>query len=93
MGQLNRAKADLLYNEIDQNPLFKGFVKTEDRSDMNVTFNLTDNNDKERFDLLWKKANINGLNGHRSVGGYRASIYNALPLESVQVLVDVMQQL
>jgi len=93
MGQLNRAKADLLYTEIDRNPLFEGFAKTEDRSDMNVTFNLTDNSHKERFDLLWKAANINGLNGHRSVGGYRASIYNALPIESVQVLVDVMKQL
>ena len=60
---------------------------------MNVTFNLTDESYKERFDQLWKDANINGLNGHRSVGGYRASIYNALPIESVQVLVDVMKQL
>ena len=93
MGQLNRAKADLLYNEIDRNPLFEGFAKKEDRSDMNVTFNLTDESYKERFDQLWKDANINGLNGHRSVGGYRASIYNALPIESVQVLVDVMKQL
>ena len=93
MGQLNRAKADLLYNEIDRNPLFEGFAKTEDRSDMNVTFNLTDGSYKESFDKLWKNANINGLNGHRSVGGYRASIYNALPIESVQVLVDVMKQL
>lgn len=93
MGQLNRAKADLLYNEIDRNSFFKGFAKTQDRSDMNVTFNLTDDSNIERFDLLWKKANINGLNGHRSVGGYRASIYNALPIESVQVLVDVMKQL
>lgn len=93
MGQLNRAKADLLYNEIDRNPLFEGFAKTEDRSDMNVTFNLTDGSYKESFDQLWKNANINGLNGHRSVGGYRASIYNALPIESVQVLVDVMKQL
>ena len=93
MGQLNRAKADLLYNEIDKNPLFEGFANIEDRSDMNVTFNLTDGSYKERFDQLWKNANINGLNGHRSVGGYRASIYNALPIESVQVLVDVMKQL
>ena len=93
MGQLNHAKADLLYNEIDQNPLFKGFAKTEDRSEMNVTFNLTDEGKKERFDQLWEKANISGIKGHRSVGGYRASIYNALPIESVQVLVDVMKNL
>ena len=58
---------------------------------MNVTFNLGEGADKERFDLLWKEAGISGLNGHRSVGGYRASIYNALPLESVEVFVEVMK--
>jgi phosphoserine aminotransferase len=90
----NKAKASLIYNEIDRNPLFKGFVSNaEDRSAMNATFNLTDESVKDRFDTLWKEAGINGLNGHRSVGGYRASMYNALPLESVQVLVDVMQTL
>jgi len=91
--QQNNAKAALLYAEIDRNSLFKGFVpNSEDRSAMNATFNLTDESVKERFDTLWKDAGINGLNGHRSVGGYRASMYNALPLESVQVLVDVMQE-
>ncbi len=60
---------------------------------MNATFNLTDESLKETFDTMWKEAGINGLNGHRSVGGYRASMYNALPLYSVQVLVDVMQEL
>ena len=89
---VNNAKADLLYNEIDRNPLFVGFAAKEDRSPMNATFNLADENAKERFDTLWQEANINGLNGHRSVGGYRASMYNALPLSSVQVLVDVMQE-
>jgi phosphoserine aminotransferase len=93
MGQLNKAKAELLYNEIDRNPLFVGYANKEDRSEMNVTFNLVDESKKERFDKMWKAAQINGLNGHRSVGGYRASIYNALPIESVQVLVDVMKQL
>ncbi|MAP54833.1 3-phosphoserine/phosphohydroxythreonine transaminase [Altibacter sp.] len=92
--KINNQKAALLYSEIDRNPLFEGFVPNkEDRSKMNATFNLTDNNQKDRFDSLWKAAGINGLNGHRSVGGYRASMYNALPLESVQVLVDVMQEL
>lgn len=90
--KVNNDKADLLYNEIDRNPLFVGFAAKEDRSPMNATFNLTDESVKERFDTLWKGANINGLNGHRSVGGYRASMYNALPLSSVQVLVDVMQE-
>ncbi len=92
--KINTKKSDLLYSEIDKNPLFKGFVADkEDRSKMNATFNLTDENLKEQFDSLWKDAGINGLNGHRSVGGYRASMYNALPLESVQVLVDVMKEL
>ena len=60
---------------------------------MNATFTLADESHKEQFDAMWKAAGINGLNGHRSVGGYRASMYNALPLESVQVLVDVMRDL
>ena len=91
--KINDAKAALLYGEIDSNPLFQGVAEKEDRSHMNVTFTLTDASLKEKFDALWKEAGINGLNGHRSVGGYRASIYNALPLESVQVLVDVMRKL
>ena len=91
--KVNEAKADLLYKEIDRNPLFKGAAAKEDRSLMNVTFLLTDNSFKDKFDAMWKKAGINGLNGHRSVGGYRASMYNALPLKSVEVLVDVMQKL
>jgi phosphoserine aminotransferase len=60
---------------------------------MNATFSLTDESLTDSFDTLWKQAGINGLNGHRSVGGYRASMYNALSVESVQVLVDVMQNL
>jgi len=87
----NTKKAALLYDEIDRNPLFKGFAEKEDRSIMNPTFNLAEGADKTTFDKLWKEANINGINGHRSVGGYRASMYNAMPIESVQVLVDVMQ--
>ena len=92
--KINNAKAALLYSEIDNNPLFKGFVaNSEDRSKMNATFTLNDTNLKDRFDSLWKSAGISGLNGHRSVGGYRASMYNAMPLKSVQVLVAVMQEL
>ena len=90
---VNNQKAELLYSEIDRNPLFNGFAAKEDRSIMNATFNLVDDAHKERFDGMWKDAQINGLNGHRSVGGYRASMYNALPLYSVQALVDVMQEL
>ncbi len=92
MESRNNAKAELLYNEIDSNPLFKGAVETEDRSNMNVTFLLTDESRSAEFDAMWKGAGIVGLPGHRSVGGYRASMYNALPIESVQVLVDVMKE-
>lgn len=91
--KMNEAKANLLYTEIDRNPLFKGTAAVEDRSFMNATFILNDESHTETFDKLWKAAGISGLTGHRSVGGYRASMYNALPLESVQVLVDVMKDL
>jgi phosphoserine aminotransferase len=89
----NEKKAKLLYSEIDLNPLFEGYASSGDRSLMNATFNLTEPALKETFDSMWKEAGINGLNGHRSVGGYRASMYNALPVESVGVLVDVMSDL
>jgi phosphoserine aminotransferase len=91
--KINEQKAQLLYTEIDRNPLFKGTAVTEDRSNMNATFVLTDESLTEKFDQMWKAAGISGLTGHRSVGGYRASMYNALPLESVQALVDVMKDL
>ena len=87
----NEAKAALLYNEIDHNPLFKGTVAKEDRSNMNVTFLMNDEARAEEFNTMWQENNLVGLKGHRSVGGYRASMYNALPIESVQVLVDVMK--
>jgi phosphoserine aminotransferase len=93
MEKINNAKADLLYGEIDRNPNFVGFAAKEDRSIMNVTFNLTDESKKERFEELAQKAGIHAFKGHRSVGGYRASIYNAMPLESVQALVDIMKAL
>ncbi|GJH40902.1 phosphoserine aminotransferase [Capnocytophaga sp. HP1101] len=92
LGKRNQVKADLLYGEIDRNPLVIGYANKEDRSLMNVVFNLTDESTKERLDALCKDANISGIKGHRSVGGYRASIYNALPVESVQVLVDVLKE-
>ena len=91
--EINEKKAKLLYSEIDLNPLFKGYANKEDRSNMNATFTLTDEKLKDSFDAMWKQAGINGLNGHRSVGGYRASMYNALSLESVGVLVDIMSDL
>ena len=89
----NIKKATLLYNAVDSNDLFTGFAEKEDRSLMNVTFNLSNKEHKEHFDKLCAEANINGVNGHRSVGGYRASIYNALELSSVKVLINVMNEL
>lgn len=89
----NNAKAALLYAEIDRNSLFKGIAAVEDRSKMNATFALVDETHQVIFDAIWKEKGISGLNGHRSVGGYRASMYNALPIESVQVLVESMQAL
>jgi len=93
IADVNEKKAKLLYSEIDLNPLFNGFAAKEDRSSMNATFTLADEKLKETFDAMWKDAGIRGLNGHRSVGGYRASMYNALSLESVGTLVDVMSDL
>lgn len=87
----NTEKARILYQEIDRNPLFEGYANKQDRSVMNVVFNLIDEQLTSRFDAFCKEAGISGIKGHRSVGGYRASIYNAMPLESVQVLVDVMK--
>lgn len=90
--KVNKQKAALLYHEIDRNPLFKGYVANkEDRSTMNATFNIVNEQLKETFDSNLKAAGISGINGHRSVGGYRASLYNAMPLESVEVLVEVMR--
>lgn len=90
--KINQQKADLLYNEIDRNSLFKGTVAKEDRSNMNATFLTTNESLEAEFDKLAKQANLSGLKGHRDVGGYRASLYNALPIESVQALVDVMKE-
>lgn len=91
--KVNQKKAETLYAEIDRNPLFEGVTATEDRSYMNATFILGNEALKDFFEKMLQEAGINGLNGHRSVGGYRASMYNALPLFSVQALVDVMQEL
>lgn len=91
--KINDTKARLIYSEIDLNPLFEGFTVKEDRSNMNATFNLVNDNLKETFDTMLKDAGISGLAGHRSVGGYRASMYNALPLDSVKALVEVMSEL
>lgn len=89
--KLNQAKSSLLYNEIDSNALFEGTAAKEDRSLMNATFVLKDSSLDADFLEYCKNANISGIKGHRSVGGFRASTYNAMPIESVQALVDVMK--
>lgn len=89
--KINQQKADLLYSEIDRNSQFVGTVVKEDRSNMNACFLLNKPELEPEFDKLWKSAGIDGIRGHRDVGGYRASMYNALPIESVQVLVDTMK--
>jgi phosphoserine aminotransferase len=91
IADLNTRKAGTLYNEIDRNSLFVGTTAVEDRSQMNVCFLLKNTALEPEFDKFWKDAGISGLRGHRDVGGYRASLYNALPLESVNVLVEVMK--
>jgi len=91
LGEQNAMKATLLYGEIDRNPLFEGFANKEDRSDMNATFNLKDSGLTSAFDSLCETAGISGLKGHRSVGGYRASMYNALSIDSLEILVNCMQ--
>ena len=92
ISEMNRKKADMLYAELDSNPMFYGTAEKEDRSDMNITFLLNDPSLEEDFLNTCKEAGIIGLKGHRSVGGFRASTYNALPISSVQVLVDVMKE-
>lgn len=92
MEAKNKAKKNLLYTEIDRNPLLEGYAHKEDRSWMNVVFNLTDASTTALFDSLCQEAGISGIKGHRSIGGYRASIYNAMPIESVRILVEVMQE-
>ena len=91
MAKHNREKASIIYNEIDRNPLFSGTAAEEDRSLMNVTF--VGNKDGIENDFLSKceEAGCIGLKGHRSIGGFRASIYNAMTIEGVNQLVEVMQ--
>jgi phosphoserine aminotransferase len=87
----NTAKADLLYGEIDRNPMFFTPTAAADRSHMNVNFLLHDNSQEKTFIESAKQAGCIGIEGHRSVGGFRASIYNAMDIDGVQALVDVMK--
>lgn len=90
MADHNAKKAKLVYDAIDRNPLFSGTTAVEDRSLMNATFVAHDDETHQAFLAACADHNISGLKGHRSVGGFRASIYNAMPLDSVQVLTDLM---
>ncbi|MFZ4634085.1 MAG: 3-phosphoserine/phosphohydroxythreonine transaminase [Saprospiraceae bacterium] len=93
MQRRNRTKANIIYNEIDANPLFRGTVATEDRSLMNICFVMEkgfENLEKE-FLLETEKHGMIGLKGHRSVGGFRASAYNALEKKSATALAELMQ--
>ena len=92
--KINQEKAALLYAEIDRNPLFKGTAAVEDRSLMNVCFVMAEGYEhlQDEFMAFAKERGMTGIKGHRSVGGFRASIYNACPVESVQALVDCMKE-
>jgi len=94
MQQLNEVKAALLYDEIDRNKLFRGTAEVEDRSLMNVCFVMTDGYQEleDEFLKFAQSKGMVGIKGHRSVGGFRASIYNAMPVESIQALVDCMKE-
>ncbi|MEA3462280.1 MAG: 3-phosphoserine/phosphohydroxythreonine transaminase [Bacteroidota bacterium] len=94
MYKMNLEKAEVLYNEIERNSLFvSGIANEEDRSIMNVTFVMKEEYKEKEADFLAfaTERGMSGLKGHRSVGGFRASIYNAMPLSSVDVLVDTMK--
>lgn len=94
MYKRNVAKANLLYNEIDRNPLFRGTAVKEDRSLMNICFVMAEGKEElaDAFAKYSSSKGMVGLKGHRLVGGFRASTYNAMPIESVQALVDCMQE-
>ena len=94
MYKINKEKAALLYDEIDRNPVFKGTCAIEDRSIMNVCFVMTPEyeGNEANFIEFAKERGLYELKGHRSVGGFRASIYNAMPVEGVQALVNAMQE-
>jgi phosphoserine aminotransferase len=94
MQKLNEAKAAVLYGEIDRNRLFKGTAAKEDRSLMNICFVMNDEYKalEDEFLKFAQSKGMVGIKGHRSVGGFRASTYNAMPIDSVQALVDCMKE-
>jgi phosphoserine aminotransferase len=92
INKRNKEKAEIIYNAIDKSELFKGHSIQEDRSLMNVCFTLGDNTLEKEFLIMCEKEGIEGIKGHRSVGGLRASIYNAMPKESILVLTELMHE-
>lgn len=92
MERRAKRRANMLYKEIDENPMFKGTVSKEDRSRMNVCFLATTPQAESLLTELCKANGIEGLKGHRSVGGFRASMYNAMETGSVQLLVNLMKE-
>ena len=92
--KMNEEKAAILYNEIDRNPLFRGTAAVEDRSLMNICFVMAEGyeNLQDEFFAFAKERGMVGIKGHRSVGGFRASTYNACPKEAVEALVACMQE-
>ncbi len=94
MHKMNVEKAQMLYDEIDRNPLFVGTAAKEDRSIMNVCFVMAPGYEhlQDEFMAFAKERGMVGIKGHRSVGGFRASIYNACPKEAVQALIACMQE-
>lgn len=91
LQSINEKKAKLLYETIDQNPVFNGVVAAEDRSLMNAVFTINDPQAEQEFITACKSNNLYGVKGHRSVGGFRISMYNALPYDSIVVLTDIMK--
>jgi phosphoserine aminotransferase len=89
--KINDKKATLFYETLDALPVFKGTVVKEDRSKMNACFVMNNPELEKEFLATCKQNNMVGIKGHRSVGGFRASFYNALPIESVELLVSVMK--
>ena len=92
MQKRNREKAQLLYDYLDASKLFSGTARVEDRSIMNVPFVTGSDELDAKFVAEAKKAGIENIKGHRSVGGMRASIYNAMPREGVKALVEFMEK-
>ena len=88
---INQKKANTIYGVIDQSDFYQGIAEKEDRSLMNVTFRLTDSDLEQTFVEEALANNLGGLKGHKSVGGCRASVYNATSLESVEILADFMK--